>query len=278
MTEQRAGSPGFASRPGGTSTSSTRAVSRPSPVPRKVSRCEPCCTTLTDWPRPPAAGSDNRTFRPWPTRHRPWSRRHPRKRGRGQARGRRAVASQAGRARRPLRQRCHNQHIAEAHALSDTHAPPASPHPDINASRLNIDIHRCAAPVENEDGTASADRAAQVTIADLRRPERVGHHHIDMARAWLVARQSRERPHRTRRRPQNLSPPHPQAPHRARDRTCSGPNRPTGHRRSRGIRALGEPPDATVKARWCGVRSDGPARLTDGGLFRSRTATRGPST
>lgn len=105
-----------------------------------------------------------------------------------------------------------DQHVSEARLIVDQHAPPATPYYNIDASRLNIDIHWCAVPVENYDGTGSVTRAAQVTIADASRPERVGHHHIDMARAWLLhgnrenvlaelnaAR--RVSPHHTRRHP-----------------------------------------------------------------------------
>lgn len=79
-----------------------------------------------------------------------------------------------------------DEHIAEARALADRHDPPAAPYDNVDASRLNIDIHWCAMPVENGDGTTSVSRAAQVSVVDRSRPERVGHHHIDMARAWLL--------------------------------------------------------------------------------------------
>ncbi len=79
-----------------------------------------------------------------------------------------------------------DQHVAEARALAERHDPPAAPYDNVDASRLNIDIHWCALPVENGDGTTSVARAAQVTVADRARPERVAHHHIDMARAWLL--------------------------------------------------------------------------------------------
>jgi hypothetical protein len=40
--------------------------------------------------------------------------------------------------------------------------------------------------VENYDGTEAVRRAARVRVQDSGRPERVGHHHIDMARAWML--------------------------------------------------------------------------------------------
>jgi hypothetical protein len=76
--------------------------------------------------------------------------------------------------------------VTAAKAIADTSFSPASPYYNIDASRLNIDIHWCAIPVEDYDGTTSVARAAQVRIADPRRPERVGHHWVDMARAWLL--------------------------------------------------------------------------------------------
>jgi len=62
----------------------------------------------------------------------------------------------------------------------------ATPFPNTDASRLNVDVHWCAVPVEMDDGTESVRRAATVEIADRTRPERVAHHHIDQARAWLL--------------------------------------------------------------------------------------------
>jgi hypothetical protein len=64
--------------------------------------------------------------------------------------------------------------------------PPARPYYNIDASQLNIDVHWCAVPVENYDGAESIRRAEQVRVVDPSRPERVGHHHIDQARAWLL--------------------------------------------------------------------------------------------
>ncbi|MGH3623990.1 MAG: hypothetical protein ACRDQ5_19740 [Sciscionella sp.] len=83
----------------------------------------------------------------------------------------------------------------------------------IKADPLNIDVHWCALPVENYDGTEAVRRGEQVRIIDPGQPERVGHHHIDQARAWLL-HGDRERtlahlnearriaPHNTRYHPQ----------------------------------------------------------------------------
>jgi transcriptional regulator with XRE-family HTH domain len=42
--------------------------------------------------------------------------------------------------------------VTAAQAIADTSAPPASPYYNIDASRLNVDIHWCAIPVEDYDG------------------------------------------------------------------------------------------------------------------------------
>jgi hypothetical protein len=47
-------------------------------------------------------------------------------------------------------------------------------------------VHWCALPVEAWDGSEAVRRGAQVRLADTSRPERIGHHHIDQARAWFL--------------------------------------------------------------------------------------------
>jgi hypothetical protein len=79
-----------------------------------------------------------------------------------------------------------DDHIAEARALSQRFDPPARPYYNVDASPLNIAVHWCARPVENYDGAEAVRRAGQVRVLDPARPERVGHHHVDMARAWLL--------------------------------------------------------------------------------------------
>jgi transcriptional regulator with XRE-family HTH domain len=79
-----------------------------------------------------------------------------------------------------------DEYMAEARAICDREDPPPRPYYNIDASRLNVDIHWCAVPVENYDGTESVARAAALQVDDPARPERVGHHHVDMARAWLL--------------------------------------------------------------------------------------------
>jgi hypothetical protein len=56
----------------------------------------------------------------------------------------------------------------------------------IDASMLNIDVHWCALPVEALDGAEAVRRGAEVQLSGQSRSERVGHHHIDQARAWLL--------------------------------------------------------------------------------------------
>ncbi|MEC3974006.1 hypothetical protein [Amycolatopsis sp. H20-H5] len=77
-------------------------------------------------------------------------------------------------------------YLEEARSLSTEFRLPEAPYHGVDASMTNILAHWCAAPVENYDGTEAVRRAAEVEIADPHRPERVGHHHIDMARAWVL--------------------------------------------------------------------------------------------
>ncbi|WP_460441053.1 helix-turn-helix domain-containing protein [Amycolatopsis stemonae] len=77
-------------------------------------------------------------------------------------------------------------YLEEARAISAEFQPPAVPYYSVDASTTNITVHWCAAPVERYDGAESVRRASTVHVADPQRPERVGHHHIDMARAWML--------------------------------------------------------------------------------------------
>lgn len=79
-----------------------------------------------------------------------------------------------------------DDHIRCAREISRRWHAVAEPFPNTDASELNIDIHWCAIPVEGYEGTESVNRAQKVRIIDPSRPERVGHHHIDQARAWLL--------------------------------------------------------------------------------------------
>ncbi|WP_239154104.1 hypothetical protein [Amycolatopsis sp. FDAARGOS 1241] len=77
-------------------------------------------------------------------------------------------------------------YLSEPRAFADEFHPPETPYYNVDASVTNIVVHWFAAPVENYDATEAVRRAESVTVVDPGRPERVGHHHIDMARAWLL--------------------------------------------------------------------------------------------
>jgi hypothetical protein len=55
-----------------------------------------------------------------------------------------------------------DQHVREARAIADQFDPPSNPYYNIDAFRLNIDIHWCAVPVENYNGTTSVERGQHV--------------------------------------------------------------------------------------------------------------------
>jgi hypothetical protein len=79
-----------------------------------------------------------------------------------------------------------DDYVTAARSLVDQFAPPHEAYLTIDASPVNVLVHWCAAPVENYDGAEALRRAAQVRVVDRARPERVAHHHIDMARASLL--------------------------------------------------------------------------------------------
>lgn len=89
-------------------------------------------------------------------------------------------------AARDAQQDLADDYLADARAISDEYDPPAEPYYNVTAGRTNIDVHWCAVPVENYDGAESVRRSETVRIADKSQPERVGHHYVDMARAWLL--------------------------------------------------------------------------------------------
>lgn len=79
-----------------------------------------------------------------------------------------------------------DEYIDAARSIVKQFEPPQETYLTIDASPVNVLVHWCAAPVENYDGAEAIRRAAQVQVIDRSRPERVAHHHIDMARAWLL--------------------------------------------------------------------------------------------
>lgn len=76
-----------------------------------------------------------------------------------------------------------DEYVTEARTMRRPNQPA---YRGIDASQLNIDIHWCALPVEAMDGTEAVTRAEQVQLDSRGAPERLGHHHIDQARAWLL--------------------------------------------------------------------------------------------
>lgn len=78
-----------------------------------------------------------------------------------------------------------DDHVRSARELVGAGAD-AVPYYNTDASKLNVDVHWCAVPVEHYDPTEAVSRAARVVIADPTRPERVARHHIDQARAWTL--------------------------------------------------------------------------------------------
>jgi transcriptional regulator with XRE-family HTH domain len=76
-------------------------------------------------------------------------------------------------------------HINEARDIVNRGVP-AAPYFDVHANRINVDIHSVAMPVELCDGTTALARAETVHLDEREEPERVGHHYIDIARAWVL--------------------------------------------------------------------------------------------
>lgn len=50
----------------------------------------------------------------------------------------------------------------------------------------NVDIHSVAIPVELSDYTTAVSRAERIRLPSSVAPSRVGHHYIDLSRAWLL--------------------------------------------------------------------------------------------
>lgn len=74
-------------------------------------------------------------------------------------------------------------HLAEARDLA-RHVPSGDPY-DHSFSRPNVDIHSVAAAVEMADGTTALSRGRGLRPDGLY-PARVGHYHLDLARAFLL--------------------------------------------------------------------------------------------
>lgn len=78
-----------------------------------------------------------------------------------------------------------DEHIREARHLVSAGAA-ETPYYNLDAGGLNVDVHWCALPVERYEAAEAIARAERVVVADPHRSERVGHHHIDQARAWTL--------------------------------------------------------------------------------------------
>jgi transcriptional regulator with XRE-family HTH domain len=75
-------------------------------------------------------------------------------------------------------------HLTEARDLA-RHILPGD-HFDTAFSAANVDIHSVSAAVEMSDGTAAINRGADLQLQGKLYSSRLGHYHIDLARAWLL--------------------------------------------------------------------------------------------
>jgi len=77
-------------------------------------------------------------------------------------------------------------HLQSARDRVEAGGVQETPYRGLDASATNIKAHWVAAPVEGGDPATAVERAAQVDVTDPSRPERVGHHHLDVARAHVL--------------------------------------------------------------------------------------------
>ena len=78
-----------------------------------------------------------------------------------------------------------DSHINEARDIV-TRGVPVAPYFDVRANLANVEFHSVAVPVEMSDGTTAVARAETMHVDDQEESTRVGHHHIDVARAWML--------------------------------------------------------------------------------------------
>ncbi|MGH4017773.1 MAG: helix-turn-helix domain-containing protein [Pseudonocardiaceae bacterium] len=78
-----------------------------------------------------------------------------------------------------------DEHITAAHELVELGIP-AHPYYEVIATPGNVGCYWVAAPVELTDGTTAVDRAGRVLLPDDEQPSRLGHHWVDVARAWTL--------------------------------------------------------------------------------------------
>lgn len=77
-------------------------------------------------------------------------------------------------------------HLAGARDIAQQLADARFDHYGTGFRPSNVDIHSVSVPVELADGTTAVTRAAGLHLPTGTAPSRLGHHHIDLARAWLL--------------------------------------------------------------------------------------------
>ncbi|MFE0026865.1 helix-turn-helix domain-containing protein [Amycolatopsis sp. NPDC059021] len=77
-----------------------------------------------------------------------------------------------------------DMHLAEARDLA-RHALPGDNF-DTSFSMANVEIHSVAAAVEMSDGQTALERGADLDLKGKLYTSRIGHYHIDLARAWFL--------------------------------------------------------------------------------------------
>lgn len=97
-----------------------------------------------------------------------------------------------------------DSHITEARNIVGRGVP-VSPYFDVRANLANVEFHSVAVPVEMSDGTTAVARAEAMHVDDQEESTRVGHHHIDVARAWML-HGNRERSLRSLQTARRVSP------------------------------------------------------------------------
>ncbi|MFC6091420.1 helix-turn-helix domain-containing protein [Saccharothrix lopnurensis] len=81
-----------------------------------------------------------------------------------------------------------DSHVDEARDIV-SRGVPVAPYFQFASNRANVEIHSVAVPVEMLDGTTAVARAERthLPLDDLGEDAtRIGHHHIDVARAWVL--------------------------------------------------------------------------------------------
>ncbi len=78
-----------------------------------------------------------------------------------------------------------DSHVAEARTLVERGVP-ESPYFDVRANLTNVEFHSVSVPIEMSDGTTAVTRAEGVRLDDVAETSRIGHFHIDVARAWTL--------------------------------------------------------------------------------------------